>query len=298
MFDVIIVGGSSAGLSAALQLGRSMRQVLVFDDGKPCNRFSHASHGFLTRDGIQPAELMRLSCEQLTPYETVQLKQATIIEIGPIEGGFEAKTAEGESYTSRKILLATGMKDTLPTIKNIEQFWGQSVFHCPYCDGWEVRNRPFVIYGSTEFMFHQVEIVQHWASKITLVADGSIVIPQEKRDLYARHGIDIIEKPVTSLEGENGQIQHLCFADGSEMACETMFIVPHTSQRTPFAAMLGCEQTEHQRLVVEVQGRTTVPGVYAAGDIATMGRSVAMAVAQGNMAGAAINADLIGEDFR
>jgi thioredoxin reductase len=297
MYDVIIIGGSSAGLSAALQLGRAMRNVIVFDDGKPCNRFSHASHGFLTRDGIQPSELVRLSREQLTPYETVQLKQATIMTIGPIEGGFEAITTDGDSYTARKILLATGVKDTLPLLKNIEHFWGRSIFHCPYCDGWEVRNKHFVIYGSSEFMFHQVEIVQHWASKITLVVDPAMVIPQEKRDLYARHHIEIIEKPVTSLEGENGQIQRICFADGSEMACETMFIVPHTAPRLPFAEMLGCDQTPHQRLVVDIQGRTTVPGVYAAGDIATMGRSVAMAAAQGNMAGAAINADLIKEEF-
>lgn len=297
MYDVIIIGGSAAGLSAALQLGRSMRNVIVFDDGKPCNRFSHASHGFLTRDGVQPAELVRLSREQLTPYESVQVKHATIMTVGPVEGGFEAITADGESYTARKLVLATGVKDTLPLLKNIEDFWGRSVFHCPYCDGWEVRGKPFVVYGNTHFMFHQVEIVQHWASKITLIADGSIDIPPEKRDLYARHNIDIIEKPVTALEGENGQIRRICFEDGTSMPCETMFIVPHTTPRLPFAEMLGCEQTEYERLVVDVQGRTSVTGVYAAGDIATMGRSVAMAVAQGNMAGAAINADLIKEDF-
>jgi thioredoxin reductase len=297
MLDVIIVGGSSAGLSAALLLGRSRRDVVVFDDGQPCNRFSHASHGFLTRDGIPPHELLQIAREQLRPYTTIEVRPETVSHIAAIEGGFRVETGTGTSLSARKVLLATGIKDILPPVKGIEAFWGMSVFHCPYCDGWEVRDQPIVVYGSGESAFHKTMLLWNWSSNLTLCNGGEGEISQEKRELLSKNGITIIETPISHLDGQDGQIDQIVFADGTTLKCKAIFIQPTPQHRTPFAHDLGCTVTEQNMIQVDNLGRTSVPGIYAAGDLAQSMRSVALSVAQGATAGAGINYDLIVEDF-
>lgn len=297
MFDVIVVGGSSAGLSAALTLGRARRKTLVFDDGQPCNRFSHASHGFLTRDGVAPGELLQIAREQLHLYNTVEFCAGTVQAIASSADGFEVETAAGDHYAARKVLLATGLKDVLPAIPGIEALWGSSVFHCPYCDGWEVRDQPLVVMGSTPATFHQTMMVHHWSPHLTLCTNADWNPSPEQRQLLDKNGISLNEKPIARVEGENGQIQQIVFADGSALSCKAMFIHPEAQHRTPFAEMLGCAVNEQNRVQVDVLGRTSVSGVYAAGDLANPMRSIAASVAQGAAAGAGINYDLIVEDF-
>lgn len=297
MLDVIIVGGSSAGLSAALVLGRSRRNVVVFDDGKPCNRFSHASHGFLTRDGVPPHELLQIAREQLRPYTTVEIRADTVSRILPIDGGFNVETASGNAVTARKVLLATGIKDILPPVTGMEQFWGSSVFHCPYCDGWEVRDQPIVVYGGGETAFHKTMLLWNWSPNLTLCTGGEGEIPAEKRALFEKNGITTIETPVSHVEGQDGQVDQIVFIDGTTLNCKAIFIQPAFEHRTPFAQDLGCTLTPQNYIQVDVLGHTSVPGVHAAGDLTAQMRSVALAVAQGSSAGAGINYDLIVEDF-
>lgn len=296
MLDVMIVGGSSAGLSAALVLGRARRRVLVFDDGKPCNRFSHASHGFLTRDGVAPADLVGIAREQLQPYESVTLINATAAQVGVVEGGFSVTTAAGDVHTARKLLLATGLTDTLPAIDGIGQFWGRSVFHCPYCDGWEVRDQPIVVYNDSETALHQIMLLDQWTKRLTLATGGTNKLTDEERARIQKHGIRIIDTPATRVEGGE-KIERVVFADGSVVECAAMFVRLVSEQRTTFPRDLGCAFTAQGLVQVSAAAETSVPGVYAAGDIANPARSVALAVGQGATAAFHINHALAREDF-
>jgi len=297
MLDVIIVGGSSAGLSAALILGRSRRNVLMFDDSKPCNRFSHASHGFLTRDGVRPADLLQIAREQLAPYESVTRRSATVAHVSRIEGGFRVETEAGDVHTARKLLLATGLKDTLPSLDGIEPFFGTSVFHCPYCDGWEVRDQPIVVYNESEIAFHQAMMLHQWTHDLTLCTGGASVLTDEERARLQKNAITLNETPAVRVEGSNGSVERLIFADGSAIQCAAIFVRLTSSQRTPFAQQLGCALNENGLVLVDASAQTTVAGVYAAGDMANPIRSVAIAVAHGATAAYHINRVLISEDF-
>lgn len=297
MLDVVIVGGSCAGLSAALILGRSLREVVVIDDQKPCNRFSHASHGFLSRDGILPTDLVRIAREQLAPYPSVTLKTATAQQIEKIEDGFAISSSDGSRLEARRVLLATGLRDELPSVEGLEPLWGQGVFHCPYCDGYEIRDKPVAVYGEETEALHLALLLRNLTRDVTLCTASGWELNPAQRERLARHGIRIAEQPVAAVESVDTRLQALRFADGSLLRCDALFVRPKTSHRTSFARDLGCEIDARNVVQVNARGQTSVPGVYAAGDVALPNRSVALAVAQGAAAGYGINADLVDEDF-
>jgi thioredoxin reductase len=298
MLDVVIVGGSSAGLSAALILGRSLRKVVVIDDQKPCNRFTHASHGFLTRDGTPPSELLQIAREQLERYPSVTLKAATVLRIEKIDTGFEITSSDNSQLQARRILLATGLHDELPPLEGIEGLWGKSVFHCPYCDGYEVRGKAVAVYGVDDGSLHQLMMLRNLTDNLTLCIDDGWKLTGTQRDNLTRFGIKVIEEPIAALESVGAQIEAIRFADGTSLSCDALFIRPKTTHRTPFARDLGCKVNEHHVVQVDIRGRTSVEGIYAAGDLSSPMRSVAIAVAQGAAAAYGINADLIEHDFR
>ncbi len=297
MLDVVIVGGSSAGLSAALILGRSLRNVVVMDDQQPCNRFSWASHGFLTRDGTPPSELLQIAHEQLQHYPSVALKTATALHIEKTDAGFEITSSDAAKLHTRTVLLATGLRDELPALRGIEDLWGKSVFHCPYCDGYEVRGQALVVYGTDEGALHLVTLLRNLTDKLTLcAADGwKLTVAQHER--MARFGVQVVEQPIAAFESTGTQLQVVRFSDGTSLECAALFIRPKTSHRTPFAHDLGCKVDERNVVQVDWRGRTSVTGIYAAGDLSSPIRSVAIAVAQGAAAAYGINADLIDRDF-
>lgn len=297
MLDTVIVGGSSAGLSAALILGRSLRHVVVLDDQKPCNRFTHASHGFLTRDGTPPSDLLRIAREQLGPYPTVSLRTATAERIDKAGAGFTIASSDGSRLEARTVLLATGLTDHLPALAGVEPLWGKSVFHCPYCDGYEFRGKTIAVYGESEDALHQVYLLRNLTPHVTLCAGAGWVPSASQRDVLARHGIPVIERAIAMLESTGTDLNAVRFADGTALACDALFIRPRTAHRTPFAHNLGCEVNEQGIVRVDLRGHTSVEGVYAAGDLASPIRSVAIAVAQGAAAAYGINADLVHQDF-
>jgi len=296
MYDVIIIGGSAAGLSAALYLGRMRRKVLIFDTGTPCNRFSHASHGFLTRDGVAPAELVRIGREQLQLYTTIAFQNEAVTEIVPGSENFQVTTATN-SYTARKILLATGLRDELPPLPNVAQFWGQSVFHCPYCDGWEWRDQPLAIYGNGEHTLHVAKLVRNLTDDLVICTGDAVSFSAEDQERLAAKGIRIIETPVTGLAGVDGQLATIHFADGTQLARRALYLAPKLSQASDLAARLGCTLSEDNFVQVDATMQTTVPGVYAAGDMTKTMRQIVAAAAQGATAGGMINMALSGEDF-
>ena len=297
MLDVVIIGGSSAGLSAALILGRSLRDVVVIDDHKPCNRFSHASHGFLTRDGVPPSELIQIAYDQLERYPTVARKTATALRIEKNDTGFEITSSDDSKLQARIVLLATGLHDELPPLDGIEGLWGRSVFHCPYCDGYEVRGKAIAVYGVDEAAIHLVLLLHKLTHNLTLCTGDGWKLTVAQRDRLSRFGIDMVEQPVVALESAGTQIQAVRFVDGTSLSCDALFIRPKTTHRTTFAHDLGCKANEHNVVQVDLRGRTSVEGMYAAGDISSPMRSVAIAVAQGAAAGYGINADLTERDF-
>jgi thioredoxin reductase len=183
MLDVVIIGGSSAGLSAALILGRSLRNVVVIDDKKPCNRFSYASHGFLTRDGIQPSELSQIAYEQLQHYPSVARKTATALHIEKRDTDFEITSSDASKRQARIVLLAMGLHDELPALVGIESLWGKSVFHCPYCDGYEVRGKEIAVYGVDETALHQVMLLRNLTDNLSLCTadDWELTVAQRER---------------------------------------------------------------------------------------------------------------------
>jgi thioredoxin reductase len=297
MLDAVIVGGSSAGLSAALVLGRSLRDAVVIDDQKPCNRFSRASHGFLSRDGTAPSELLQIAHEQLDRYPSVSLKTASVLHIKKIDVGFEIMSSDASTLQARMVLLATGLHDELPPLNGIEGLWGKSVFHCPYCDGYEVRGRAIAVYGADPAVLHLVMLLRNLTDQLTLCAADEWKPTLAQRERLARFGIQVVEQPVVALESEGAQIRAVRFVDGTSLRCDALFIRPKTTHSATFARDLGCKVDEHNVVQVDSRGRTSVEGIYAAGDLSSPMRSVAIAVGQGAAAAYGINADLIDRDF-
>lgn len=298
MFDVIIVGGSVAGLSAALVLGRARRSVLVLDSQQPRNAQSPGVHNFLSRDGILPAELRQIGREQLKPYPSVQVRFATAEHAQAIDGGFVVKLDDGSEISSRKLLLASGVIDELPPIEGLAELWGSSVFHCPYCHGWEVRDQPLaVLVPDAERLFHVATLLHNWSSDLVVCTNGEAQLSPEQRQILAKLNLPIREDRLVGIEQANGQLTHLIFDQGEPLARSGLLIGVPQRQRSQLPAQLGCEVSDNPQMpgLIKVQmlGQTSVPGVYAAGD-ATAGMQQAInAAAGGAMAGAGINHELI-----
>lgn len=293
MFDVLIVGGSVAGLSAATYLGRMRRQILVMDSGKPCNRVSHASHGFLTRDGVDPAELLRIGREQVQAYPTVQLRSGLVTAIQPQADGFVVTLETGESMATRKVLLAMGLRDHLPELANVEQFWGRSAFHCPYCDGWEVRDQPLAVQGNGESALHRAKLLLNLTNDLVICTDGPATFREDDWIFLRTRQVRVIETPLTGITGQGEQMDTLHFADGSTLARHALFINLRTGQHSDLVTTLGCEINAMGFVQADAQGRTNVAGVYAAGDMTSPLRTVVFAAAQGAAAAIWLNMELM-----
>ena len=203
MYDVIIIGGGPAGLSAALVLGRCRRKVLVCDTGKPRNAASHAMHGFLSRDGIPPWEFLQIAREQLRPYDTVELRDVEATAAECRESRFHVTLADGQVHQSRKLLVATGVKDNLPEIPGFQELYGKSVFHCPYCDGWEVRDQPLAIYGRGDRGLGLSLELTGWSRDLVLCTDGPAEIAPDDLARLDRNGIRVRDERVVRLEGQD-----------------------------------------------------------------------------------------------
>jgi thioredoxin reductase len=297
MLDAVIVGGGAAGLTAALYLGRFRRNVILFDTGKQANRVSHAAHGFFTRDGSSPSELIRIGHEQLRPYETVSVQSCAVTAISPENGHFRISLEDGSELRSHKVLLAVGLKDSLPSVPNIEQFWGKSVFHCPYCDGWEMRDQPVAIIADGAAGFHLAKLLRVLTSDLVLCTNGNTELAEEERASLLRHDVKIIEAPIARLEGQGETLEAIVFSEGQRLSRKGIFVRPKSVQQANFAAQLGCQMAGENLIQVDEMGRTSISGVYAAGDIASRMRQVLMASMQGASAAIGINTDLIAEDF-
>ena len=297
MYDVIIVGAGPAGLSAALVLGRCRRRVLVCDSGQPRNAASHGLHGFITRDGIEPKEFLAIAREQLQPYETVELRDANVVAGRRENDRFVLTTAEGSKITSRKLLLATGVVDELPPVKGLDQFYGTSVFHCPYCDGWEMRDQPIAIYGRGENGSGLAVEMTLWSRDLVLCTDGPSELTDEHRKKLAQYQIPVRDERIVRLEGKDGILEQIVFDSGENLARRAMFFSTGWKQRSDLAKSFGCQLTKEGCVDTGDYEATSVHGVYVAGDASRMVQFVIVAAAEGAQAAVAINKELMKEDL-
>jgi len=296
-FDVIIIGGSYAGLSAAMALGRSLRNVLIIDSGKPCNEPTPHSHNFITQDGEKPAVIAEKAREQVLRYSTVKLHHGLAVGGKKTGNGFAVTTEAGETFTAEKLILATGIKDIMPEIKGFSECWGISVIHCPYCHGYEFRDRKTGILANGERAFHVASLVNNLTGGLTILTSGKAEFSEEQMAQLHRHNIPVIETEVSEIEHENGQIRNVIFKDGSRMDFDAVYGSVPFRQHSDIPVALGCELTNMGYIQVDSFQRTTVSGVFACGDNAHPMRSVANAVAAGNLTGAMVNKELTDDRF-
>jgi thioredoxin reductase len=298
MYDVVIAGGGPAGLSAALVLGRCRRRVLLCDNGHPRNEAATAVHGYLTRDGISPDEFLWLGRLELAKYDTVAVRDVTVTAVECVSGAFVTTLDGGEQVQSRKFLIATGVRDNIPEIEGLRELYGRSVFHCPYCDGWEVRDQPIAIYGRGERGYGLSLELTAWSKDLVLVTDGPAGINAKYRERLSQNGISIREEPVVRLEGDDGILRRIVFAQGESLDRRALFFTTGQSQQSPLAVSLGCEFNDKGTVRTGKYESTHLRGLFVAGDASRAVQWVVVAASEGAEAAFAINPDLIKEDLR
>lgn len=297
VFDVIIVGGSYAGLSAAMALGRSLKKVLVIDSGEPCNKPTPHSHNFLTQDGKTPSEISSIAQQQVSQYKTVHFHTDIAIDGKKTTEGFEISTQSGKKFEAKKLIFATGVKDNIPNIPRFSECWGKTVIHCPYCHGYEFHGKKTGIWAPSEKAFHLAGLVNNLTQDLTMITSNKSDFTTEQVEKLQQHNIKIEEGEIHQIEHENGNIVHIVFKNGKKVQLDALYAGIPFEQHCKIPETLGCEITEQGYLKIDGLQKTTVDGVYACGDNTSPMRSVANAVQQGNFAGAVINKELTEESF-
>lgn len=287
-FDVVIVGGGPAGLSAALILGRCRRRVALCDDGNPRNAASHAAHGFFTRDGTPPQELLRIGREQLRQYD-VKIYQETVTDVQHFTQGFIVELASGLKLHARKLLLATGIVDEIPKLDGIDELYGLSVFHCPYCDGWERRDQPLAIYGRGKEAVGFALKMKTWSKDLVLCTDGGPALSPEDIQRLQHHRIHLRDERIVRLEGHEGMLERIIFAEGEPVERRALFFYTGTRQHCDLPAKLNCQFDEKGAVTTDSNEHAEMSGLYVAGDASQDVNLIAIAVAEGVKAAFAIN---------
>jgi thioredoxin reductase len=296
-FDTIIIGGSYSGLAAAMALGRALRKVLIIDNEEPCNRQTPYSHNFLTQDGKTPKAIATLAKQQVAMYDTVEFFKGIATNGSKTETGFEIRTSPGNIFTATKLIFATGIKDIMPNIKGFSECWGISVLHCPYCHGYEVRNKTTGIFGNGQYGFELSKLISNWTKDLTLFTNGISALTTGQTAKLKRHQIKIVEKEVEALEHISGQLENIVFKDGSKQKIKAVYARLPFVQHCPIPGQLGCELTEDGYLKADDMQKTNIYGVFASGDNTGRMRTVANAVSMGTTAGMMVNKELIEETF-
>jgi thioredoxin reductase len=302
IFDVVIVGGGPAGLSAAVALGRARRSVVLVDAGKPRNAPAHAVHNFLTRDGTSPAELVRIGRDEAESYGAT-LVDARAESARRTDDGFAVTLSTGDAVTGRRLLVTTGLVDELPEIEGLRERWGVDVLHCPYCHGWEVRDRVIGILASGPRAIHQALMFRQWSANITLLLNGQPLPAADELELLAARGIEVVHGRVERLVVEHDALAGVAVADGGVRPLEALVVGAPVSVRAGLLVDLGLELAEHPmgmglHVATDATGATSLPGVWAAGNVTNLAGQVITSASEGLWAGARINADLTAADER
>jgi thioredoxin reductase len=292
-WDVAVIGGGAAAWSAALVLGRARRSVLVVDGGAPRNAPAEHLHGYLSRDGLPPAELLRLGRAEAARYG-VSVVEGQVLRIDP---GFLVHTATGEVVRARRVLVATGLTDQLPDgIRGLRQLWGRDVHGCPYCHGWEVRDQPLAVLGTNERSIHQALLLRQWSPEVTLLTHTLGELPPQDQARLAARGITVRPGHVNELITVDGRLRAVGFADDSRLPLAALFLMPRFVPNDALLRALGAAVGEDDVVTVDEWGHTSVTGLYSAGNVVDPLAQIIHAAAQGSRAAIGINSDLVGED--
>lgn len=290
-YDVIIIGGSYAGMAAALQLVRARRQVLIIDAGERRNRFASHSHGFIGQDGVDPSVIFENARAQIMRYPTLRWQQGRAEKVTGEKESFQVQTLTGESFASRRILFATGVKDRLPEIDGLPQRWGQHVFHCPYCHGYELNQGHIAVIAAGNMAAHQAQMVAEWGS-VTLFTNDAVELSVEVHADLRQRGIAVEATRIARLVND----ADIELVDGRLLRFAGIFTAPRNQPATSIAQTLGCELEETPlgtQIRTDATKETSVPGAFACGDVARVPHSVSLAVGDGAWAGAAVHRSLI-----
>lgn len=298
LLDCAVIGGGPAGLNASLALGRSRKKTVLFDDNKPRNAVTSESHGFITRDGIDPQELKRIAQEELSKYPDVKIEKQRMSGIIKEGGVFQLTAESGEVYQAKKVILATGFKETLPAVKGIEDFYGTSLFGCPFCDGWEMRDRPLAIISDSQGAFHMAKVASNWTQDLLVCTNGQPTLSEDEKRILESKGIKVKEEKIRSLIGANGKLEKIEFEDGKTISREGGFVASEWEQAVPFGAQLGCQLNERGGVETDALQRTNVDGLFACGDTRIGGPSqLIIAAGEGSLAAISVVASLTEEKF-
>ncbi len=303
--DVLIIGGGPAGLSAALNLARARASVLVVDTGRPRNAATLRSHGFLTRDGISPIELRKLARAELEAYPNVQvLDRTNVTTLTPVDAADttrftatlqSARSREPRVVSARSVLIATGLRETLPAVPNLRAFYGMSLFSCAACDAWELRDRPLALIGETPDLPARARLIARWTDDLTVFTDGADVVDTVEEAELAASGIVVERRRIADLDGDRGQISGIRLTDGMHIAISGGFVRPHWEPALDFLIGLDVHRDSDGHLLVDRSGRTTIAGLYGAGDAVAPGpQQLIVAAGQGARAAAVLIHDIVG----
>ena len=291
MYDVVIIGGGPAGTSAAMLLGRCLRKVLLFDAGRGRNRWSNAMNGFISRDGMNPVEFIQLARQELSKYN-IQVKNQVATEVRRVENYFEVYDQDEQCYLARKVLLATGLTDHLPDIPGMREKYGKSVHHCPYCDGWESRNKALGAYGKGSDAVGLSLSLKTWSQDVTLYTDGTRKLRRDDTALLECNEISVCTAPIQELVGEDTALAEVVLTGGARLKCEALFFTTGSDQQCNLAKSLGCDFTSKGVVRTYNHQQTNIPGLYVAGDAARDMQLVIVAASEGTKAGVMINQEL------
>lgn len=303
--DVVIVGGGPAGLSAALNLGRARASVVVVDAGRPRNAATLRSHGFLTRDGVPPLELRKLARAELTAYPNVRVLDRTVVSALLVKDAGDGlrfiAALQGRSagmppaVAARSVLVATGLRETLPNIPSLRAFYGMTIFSCAACDAWELQDRPLALIGETRDLATRARLIARWTDRLTVFTNGSDAVDTVEEAELAASGIVVERRVIDELEGDRGTVTAVRLVDGTRIEIDGGFVRPQWHPALDFVGAIDLERDEFGNLVTDRSGRTSVPGLYAAGDAASPGpQQLIVAAGQGARAAAVLVHDLVG----
>ena len=294
LYDVVIVGGGPAGLSAALMLGRARKRVLLCDAGPRRNAAAEQVHGFVTRDGVTPADFRRFGRQQLEPYRSVEVREATVEEVSGERGAFTVRLTAGPEQ-ARRILLCTGLIDELPDIDGFRALWGTSIFQCPYCHGWEVQDRRFAYLAGKVEMLEFALLLRGWSRDVVALTDGRFDVTLELRQRLESAGVPVDERRIARLSSTEGQLEHVEFVDGAPLPRDVLFAHPPQRQVDVVRSLALTLDAAGLVQIDEMSRETSRPGIYAAGDLVTSVQGAVFAAASGSVAAARLNLALTAE---
>lgn len=294
-YDVVVIGAGAGGLSAALLLARARRRVAVVDNGQPRNKPAEHMHGFLTRDGMPPAALLEAGREEIVGYGAALIDAVVYDLVAGDGGGITAALNDGRVLWARSIVVATGLRDELPDVPGVRERWGRDVVHCPYCHGYEFRDQALCVLGTSPGAVFHAQLLRQWSADIMLFAHTLELTAEDRATLDTR-GVEVVDGAVSGVVVQDDAVRGVELADGSLVARTGVFVVPRMVPRDALLTKLGCAVGEDDWVVVDKSGRTSVPGVYAVGNVIDPRAQVITAAGMGSAAGFAINIDLVQQD--